>query len=107
MTPFKGPRGHKMADSFDPIAFLEYLKRHAHFAAVAIAGAVVMTAAISYMLPKRYTATATLVIEPPNAGDPRAATAVSSVYLESLKAYEQFASSDSLFRRAAEKFQLL
>ena len=36
--------------------------------------------------------------------DLRAAMAVSPIYLESLKTYEHFASSDSLFQRALEKF---
>ena len=62
--------------------------------------------ALCLLLPKQYTAVATLVIEPPGA-DPRSATAVSSIYLESLKSYEAFASSDSLFAKACEKFHLL
>ncbi len=57
-------------------------------------------------MPKQYTATATLVIEPPAANDPRAATSVSPVYLESLKTYEQFAGSDSLFAKACAEFEL-
>jgi capsule polysaccharide export protein KpsE/RkpR len=47
-----------------------------------------------------------LVIEPPIANDPRAATAVTPVYLESLKTYEQFAASDSLFQKACVQFHL-
>ncbi len=72
--------------------------------AVVLAAAVAVVACL--VLPKQYTATATLVIEPPG-GDPRSATAVSSIYLESLKSYETFASSDSLFAKACEKFHLL
>lgn len=95
-----------MANYFDPIEYLAYLRRSAKFAAIAIATAVVLTAAAGFLLPKQYTATATLVIEPPSGADARGATAVSAIYLESLKAYEQFAASDSLFERARQKFHL-
>jgi uncharacterized protein involved in exopolysaccharide biosynthesis len=95
-----------MADYFDPIDYLAYLRRNATFAAIAIGTAVLLTGAISFLLPKQYTATATLVIEPPAGTDARGATAVSAIYLESLKAYEQFAASDSLFERARQKFHL-
>ena len=74
--------------------------------AAACATAVLLSLGISLLLPKRYTATATIVIEPPGGNDVRAATSVSPVYLESLKTYERFAASDSLFARAAEKFGL-
>jgi capsular polysaccharide biosynthesis protein len=95
-----------MADYFDPIEYLAFLRRNAKFAAIAIGTAVLLTGAVSFLLPKQYTATATLVIEPPAGTDPRGATAVSAIYLESLKAYEQFAASDSLFERARQKFHL-
>ena len=58
------------------------------------------------MLPRHYTATATLVIEPPGNNDPRSGTAVTAIYLESLKTYEEFAASDTLFAKACEKFHL-
>lgn len=95
-----------MADSFDPLEYLTHLRRSGRFAAIAIGSAVVLTAAVSLLLPKQYTATATLVIEPPVANDPRAATAVTPVYLESLKTYEQFAGSDTLFAKACAHFAL-
>ena len=95
-----------MADSFDPLEYLAHLRRNRKFAAVAIVSAVALTATVSLMLTKQYTATATLVIEPPVANDPRAATAVTPVYLESLKTYEQFASSDTLFAKACAQFGL-
>jgi len=95
-----------MTDSFNPIEYLEYLRKRWRFtvSAVLIAGAAAVVFCL--LLPKQYTAVATLVIEPPG-GDPRSATAVSSIYLESLKSYEAFASSDSLFAKACEKFHLL
>jgi uncharacterized protein involved in exopolysaccharide biosynthesis len=95
-----------MADFFDPIEYLAYLRRNWKFAAIAIGTAVGLTAAASFLLPNQYTATATLVIEPPGGSDPRAATAVSAIYLESLKTYEQYAASDSLFEKARQKFHL-
>jgi len=95
-----------MADFFDPIEYLEFLRRNWKFAAIAMGTAVALTAAARILLPKQYTATATLVIEPPGGMDPRGATAVSSIYLESLKSYEQYAASDSLFERARQKFHL-
>jgi uncharacterized protein involved in exopolysaccharide biosynthesis len=95
-----------MADFFDPIEYLAYLRRNWKFAAIAIGAAVGLTAAACFLLPNQYTATATLVIEPPGGMDPRGTTAVSAIYLESLKAYEQYAASDSLFERARQKFHL-
>ncbi len=95
-----------MSDFFDPIDYLAYLRRNWKFAAIAMGIAVGLTAAACLVLPKQYTATATMVIEPPSGMDPRGATAVSAIYLESLKGYEQFAASDSLFERARQKFHL-
>ncbi len=95
-----------MPDFFDPLDYLAYLRRNWKFAAIAMGIAVGVTAAACLVLPKQYTATATMVIEPPSGMDPRGATAVSAIYLESLKGYEQFAASDSLFERARRKFHL-
>jgi uncharacterized protein involved in exopolysaccharide biosynthesis len=95
-----------MTDSFDPIEYLEYLRARWKFTAIAVLLAGATAVALCLMLPKQYTAVATLVIEPPG-GDPRSSTAVSSIYLESLKSYEAFASSDTLFAKACEKFHLL
>jgi uncharacterized protein involved in exopolysaccharide biosynthesis len=61
---------------------------------------------ISLLLPAKYTATARILIEPPGSSDPRAATAVSPVYLESLRTYEHFALSDSLFERAVNELEI-
>ncbi|HWC98746.1 MAG TPA: hypothetical protein VG456_18430 [Candidatus Sulfopaludibacter sp.] len=55
---------------------------------------------------REYTATARIVIEPPAGTDLRSAMAVSPIYLESLKTYEHFATSDSLFRSALDRFEL-
>src|SRR4029077_3399547 len=85
-----------MQDAFNPIEFLDYLRGRWRVMVSACAIAVALAAAGSLMLPKSYTANAVIVIEPPG-NDPRAATVVSPVYLESLKTYERFALSDSLF----------
>jgi uncharacterized protein involved in exopolysaccharide biosynthesis len=90
---------------FDALDYLAYLRARWRIPAATVALAVVTAAAICWIVPKQYTATATLVIEPPGA-DPRAAISLSPVYLESLKSYETFAASDSLFAKAVEKFQL-
>ncbi|HLW76599.1 MAG TPA: hypothetical protein VKS01_06425, partial [Bryobacteraceae bacterium] len=54
----------------------------------------------------QYTATASIVIDPPAGTDARGSITVSPVYFESLRAYETLASSDTLFERALDKFHL-
>lgn len=94
-----------MADPSSAYDFQDYLRRRWRFIAIACAVAVSLAAAVSLALPKKYTATARIVIEPPP-GDQRVAVALSPIYLESLKTYERFASSDSLFLRALVNFGL-
>ena len=65
-----------------------------------------LTLLVSLLLTKQYTAVSRIVIEPPAGSDPRASTAVSPIYLESLHSYELFASSDDLFLKAVERFGL-
>ncbi len=95
-----------MHDSFDVFEYIDFLRARWKFPAVACGIAIVAALATGLLLPKRYTATATILIDPPAAGDPRIATAVSTVYLESLKTYELLATSDQLFLRAAGQFHL-
>ncbi len=95
-----------MRDAFDAFEYFSYLHRRWRFIAVACAVAGGLALAVSLMLPKRYTATASIVIEPPATNDPRTATAISPIYLESLKSYERFATSDTLFARAVSRFHL-
>jgi succinoglycan biosynthesis transport protein ExoP len=92
-----------MKEESDGVQFAHYVRRR--WAVVAISCIVATTAAgiVSLLLPKRYTATASILIEPPAGNDPRGATAVSSVYLESLKTYERFASSDTAFATALKE----
>ena len=76
------------------------------FIALVCAVAVGIAGLAAVVLPRRYTAISRIVIDPPAGTDPRASTAVSPIYLESLRTYELFASSDDLFFRAARKFGL-
>lgn len=62
--------------------------------------------AMSLLMPRQYTATCRIVVDPPAGSDTRVSTAVSPIYLESLRTYEAFASSDDLFQQAAQKFSL-
>jgi capsule polysaccharide export protein KpsE/RkpR len=65
-----------------------------------------LTLMVSLFLTREYTEVSRIVIEPPAASDPRASVAVSPIYLESLRTYETFASSDDLFLKAVDHFQL-
>lgn len=96
-----------MQKSFDAFRYIEYLRARWRFTAIVCGVSVAIALVVTFLTPKRYTATASIVIEAPPWGDPRMTTAVSPIYLESLKGYEQFAFSDSLFVRAAERFHLL
>ena len=95
-----------MDQSFDAVDFAIYLRARWRLVAICCASALVLAGITGAMLPKRYTATATLIIDPSAGMDPRAAQAVSPVYLESLKTYESFATSDTLFSRALEELDL-
>jgi polysaccharide biosynthesis transport protein len=86
--------------------YIDYLRVRWKLIATACVCAVVLSFSVSLLLPKRYTATASIVIEPPAGNDVRTATAVSPVYLESLRTYERFAGSDTLFAGAVEHFHM-
>jgi capsule polysaccharide export protein KpsE/RkpR len=92
-------------DSFDPYEYAGYLRRNWRFLAAVCAIALGVAAGGSLLATRKYTATARLMIEPP-AGDQHISVAISPIYLESLKTYEHFASSDQLFLRALERFGL-
>jgi capsule polysaccharide export protein KpsE/RkpR len=76
------------------------------FAAIACAAAAAVSLTASLLTTPRYTATCRILVDPPAGSDPRVSTAVSPIYLESLRTYEAFASSDDLFLQAAKKFGL-
>ena len=95
-----------MRNASEGLEFAGHLWRHRAVVAITCATALAVAGAVSLLLPARYTATASILIEPPGGNDPRAATAVSTVYLESLKTYERFASSDTLFEHALDDLHL-
>jgi uncharacterized protein involved in exopolysaccharide biosynthesis len=94
-----------MTAPFDTFRYIGYLRSRWRVIVLSCATATAMALAVSAAMTRQYTATARIVIEPPGT-DLRAAVAVSPIYLESLKTYEQFATSDSLFRTAVDRFRL-
>jgi uncharacterized protein involved in exopolysaccharide biosynthesis len=95
-----------MAGSLDGLVYLGYVRSRWRIVALSCVTAVSLAGGASLMMKRLYTATARILIEPPAGADPRSAMAVSPIYLESLKTYEQFAASDSLFQRSAGRFEL-
>jgi uncharacterized protein involved in exopolysaccharide biosynthesis len=100
------PGLYSAPESFDAHQYLSYLRSRAGFIMVVSVSAAVLVLIVSLLLTKQYTATASIMIDPPVADDPRASVAVNPTYLESLRSYEKLASSDTLFARALEKFHL-
>lgn len=95
-----------MREPVDADRYIRYLWGRRLWIGLSSATAVLIALAVSLCLVPEYTATVRLVIEPPAGTDLRAAMAVSPIYLESLRTYEQFASSDSLFADALRRFAL-
>ena len=95
-----------MSDPFDGRLYLAHLRRRWRLPAAMLAIALTTSLVFSLLQTRRYTARVSLVIEPPASSDSRAAMAVSPIYLELLRTYEHFASSDHLFAQAARKFGL-
>ena len=95
-----------MPDSLDAYRYISYMRSRWVWIASSCGTAVAIAVAATVMMPRQYTATARIVIEPPAGTDLRAAMAVSPIYLESLKTYETFAASDSLFQKSMERFGL-
>jgi uncharacterized protein involved in exopolysaccharide biosynthesis len=96
-----------MSDPFNPMEFAAFLRGRWRLIVATCGVAVTLAALASVVLPKQYTATASILISPPAGNDPRAATALSPMYLESLRSYERVASNDTLFLRALEHFHLV
>jgi uncharacterized protein involved in exopolysaccharide biosynthesis len=96
----------RFENRLDLMQFAEYLRSRWLIVAITMVTATGLTLAVSLMRAKRYTATASILIEAPAGNDPRAATAVSAIYLESLKTYEHFAESNTLFAQALDKLNL-
>src|SRR5579871_3060769 len=95
-----------MAESFDAFRYIGYMRSRWRFMAASCAIAVTTAVAATLLLPRQYTAIARIMIDPPAGADLRSAMAVSPVYLESLKTYEEVASGDSLFQQAIQQFDL-
>src|ERR1700685_4036234 len=95
-----------MEEQFDGVQFAHYVGCRWAVIVICCIVATVVTGGVCVILPKQYTATASILIEPPAGNDPRGATAISPVYLESLKTYERFASSDSVFATALHELGL-
>ncbi len=95
-----------MSQPVNTYRYLTFLASRWKFIAAACAVSVSLALVVSLTRPKLYTATCRILIEPPAGTDIRSALGVSPIYLESLKTYEHFAGSDSLFLRALERFQL-
>ena len=94
------------SESVNTYRYLSFLASRWPFIAVSCAIAVLLTLGVTLAQPKVYTATCRILIEPPAGTDMRSALGVSPIYLESLKTYEHFAGSDSLFLEALDKFGL-
>lgn len=92
--------------TFSAEELINYLCMRWRFLAIACATALVGALVISLAMTRQYTATVSIVIDPPASSDPRAATAISPIYLESLRTYETFAEGDSLFAGAVDRFHL-
>jgi len=92
------------AESVNTYRYLSFLRSRWRFIAASCAIAVTLALGVSLLRPKLYTATCRILVEPPAGTDIRAA--LSPIYLESLKTYEHFAASDSLFLRALDRFRL-
>ena len=92
-----------MPESFDAYQYLLHLRSRWRIVATACGVAVALALAVSLLTKRQFVATALVLIEPPGSSDPRAATAISPVYLESLQTYRHFALSDSLFEKAVNK----
>ena len=94
-----------MPEPVNTYRYLNFLGSRWRFIAISCAIALALTLAFDLTRTKLYTATCRILIEPPAGSDNRG-TGVGPIYLESLKTYEHFAGSDSLFLRAADQFHL-
>jgi uncharacterized protein involved in exopolysaccharide biosynthesis len=96
-----------VGEPIDGFRYISYIASRWRWIALSCALAVTIAFVISLSLPREYTATARIVIDPPAGADVRAATtAVSPIYFESLKTYESFADGDTLFGKAIAQADL-
>jgi uncharacterized protein involved in exopolysaccharide biosynthesis len=76
------------------------------FLTAVVAATVLLTLVVTRFLPRKYTTTSTIIIDPPATNDTRTATALNPTYLESLHTFEHFFTSDTQFQQAAQRFHL-
>jgi uncharacterized protein involved in exopolysaccharide biosynthesis len=95
-----------MPETLDAFRYISYMRSRWRWILASCAVAVALALAGSIVATRQYTATTRIVIDPPAGTDLRSTMAVSPVYLESLKTYEQFAAGDSIFSKAFDKLQL-
>jgi uncharacterized protein involved in exopolysaccharide biosynthesis len=96
-----------VVEPIDGFRYISYITSRWRWIALSCVIAVTLACVVSLLMPREYTATARIVIEPPAGTDVRAATtAVSPIYLESLKTYESFADGDTLFQKAIAQADL-
>jgi succinoglycan biosynthesis transport protein ExoP len=96
-----------VSEAIDGFRYISYVGSRWRWIALSSAVAVAIALVVSLSMPREYTATARIVIDPPAGADVRAATtAVSPIYFESLKTYESFAAGDTLFQKAIAPFDL-
>ena len=94
-----------MIEPPEAFRFISYIRSRWRLVAGSCLTAMVLAAAVSLILTRQYTASARILIETPANADPRSLQ-LNQSYLESLKTYEYFANSDSLFQKAVNRFQL-
>jgi capsular polysaccharide biosynthesis protein len=95
-----------MTDSFDVYGYLSHLARRWAVVAGTCVVALLVSLLASALMTRQYQAKVRILIQPPASTDSRGATAISPIYLESLKTYQHLAASDSLFEKAVEDLQL-
>ncbi len=95
-----------MTDTLDGFRYISYVASRWRWVALSCAVAIGLAIGLTSMQKPQYTATARILIDPPSGADSRTATAVSPIYLESLRTYESFAAGDSLFVSAMDRFGL-
>jgi uncharacterized protein involved in exopolysaccharide biosynthesis len=103
---YKSETFESIPPRFEALDYVLYLRRRWSFIAVSCLTAGILTLLASFLMTTRYTSSATILIEPAAGADTRTLTAISPIYLESLKTFESVATSGTLFERALEKFQL-
>ena len=91
-----------MPEPVSAYQFLQHVAARWRVPVIACVTAAVLAFAGSKLMTKEYVAAARILIEPPGTSDPRSALVVSPVYMDSLRTYTLFASSDELFKEAVE-----